>query len=59
MDKVKTLTLFLIFWVTLTNAQNIVYQTVKDIKYYDDSISNTNAYIKERCTLDIYYPKNK
>lgn len=59
MDKVKTLTFFLIFWVALTNAQNTVYQTVKDIRYYDDSISNTNAYIKERCTLDVYYPKNK
>lgn len=59
MDKVKTLTFFLIFWVALTNAQNIVYQTVKDIRYYDDNISNTNAYIKERCMLDVYYPKNK
>lgn len=29
-----------------------------NIPYYSDSINQTDSYIKERCVLDIYYPKS-
>lgn len=39
-------------------AQEKEYLTIKNIHYYDDVTNKNNAYIKERCVLDIYYPKN-
>lgn len=39
-------------------AQDIDYEIKSDIHYYSDSINESDAYIKERCVLDIYYPKN-
>lgn len=38
-------------------AQDLQYQTEKGIPYYDTSKSRSE-YIKERCELDVYYPKN-
>lgn len=40
-------------------AQSTVYTTRENISYYADSIVKSDSYIKERCKLDIYYPKNK
>lgn len=39
-------------------AQDSDYETKLDIPYYSDSLTESNAYIKERCVLDVYYPKN-
>jgi acetyl esterase/lipase len=40
-------------------GQQLAYDTKKDISYYSEAIIKTDAYLKERCLLDIYYPKNK
>lgn len=40
-------------------SQGTRYKTVSNIPYYDSAVRKTNAYIKERCVLDIYYPTNK
>jgi acetyl esterase/lipase len=44
--------------VTSLQAQTISYQTIQNIGYYPDSTSQADAYRKERCVLDVYYPKN-
>ncbi len=40
-------------------AQDAAYGLDSNIRYYQDSVSNQNQYISERCVLDIYYPQNK
>ncbi|MEW4923860.1 alpha/beta hydrolase [Algibacter sp. 2305UL17-15] len=40
-------------------SQNDTYDTVEGLHYYNDSITNADAYVKKMCQLDIYYPKNK
>ncbi|SDB35384.1 Acetyl esterase/lipase [Flavobacteriaceae bacterium MAR_2010_188] len=42
----------------LGNAQETTYETISNLQYYDSSIAETDAYIKERCMLDLYYPKD-
>lgn len=54
----KLLTLLLLFTTVFIFGQKTAYTTVANIPYYSESISKTDAYIKERCVLDIYYPKN-
>lgn len=39
-------------------SQEIQYQTKQNIPYYTDSINNSDEYIREKCLVDIYYPKN-
>ena len=39
-------------------SQEIEYQTKLNIPYYDESAIKEEAYIKERCVLDVYYPEN-
>ena len=41
-----------------TYAQEVKYETDKNINYYSNSINQSDNYINERCVLDIYYPKN-
>jgi acetyl esterase/lipase len=41
-----------------TYTQKASYDTQINIPYYHDSISQTDEYIKERCVLDIYIPKD-
>ena len=48
----------LLFFVTIITAQKTEYTTVTNIPYYSEAIAKTDSYIKERCVLDIYYPKN-
>lgn len=57
MKKITTLVFFLFLGLSLV-AQNTSYTTDVDIKYYQDSINKSDAYISERCVIDIYYPKN-
>lgn len=44
-----------VLWV---RAEDIQYETLYNIPYYTESQSQTDAYQKERCVVDIYYPKN-
>ena len=39
-------------------AQESQYLTKLNIPYYNDSVNRADTYVKERCVLDIYYPKN-
>lgn len=43
----------------LVSAQQTEYVTRLDVPYYSDSITSANQYMKDRCKLDIYYPKNQ
>ena len=56
----KSLFLALLFTLGFSaTSQNPVYITKKNIPYYENTSSQTDSYIKERCVLDIYYPTNK
>lgn len=50
--------LFLLFPL-IAGAQETTYNLESNIPYYADSIQHSDAYIRERCVLDIYYPVNK
>jgi acetyl esterase/lipase len=39
-------------------GQKIEYVQENNIPYYNEAVTSTDPYIKERCVLDIYYPKN-
>ena len=56
----KFLFIFLLISVSLNVfSQETQYKTISNILYYDNVKQNSDAYIKERCVLDIYYPVNK
>ncbi|OXA76621.1 Acetyl esterase/lipase [Flavobacterium aquidurense] len=57
MKKIIFLLCFLFFGVS-SFSQKLEYETKSNIPYYSEAISKTDAYITERCVLDIYYPKN-
>ena len=57
MKKYLLTTLFFAF-VIAVNAQQTQYATKLNIPYYSEAINKSDAYIKERCVLDIYYPEN-
>jgi len=44
--------------VTALCAQQSKYETKPDIHYYPDPVSQSDNYIRERCVLDVYYPKD-
>ena len=56
----KNVSLFvLLFFFGLTiSAQKLEYTTQTNLPYYTEAINKSDAYIKERCVLDVYYPKN-
>lgn len=57
MKNIFLLVLLFIFSATIS-AQKTEYTTQTNLPYYSDAISKSDAYIKERCVLDVYYPKN-
>jgi len=40
------------------SAQKVTYHLDKDIPYYNEKVRASDPYIKERCKLDVYYPKD-
>ncbi|MEM8968623.1 MAG: alpha/beta hydrolase [Bacteroidota bacterium] len=50
--------LLLIGYNSLAQTQETEYETKQNIHYYSDSINQSDAYISERCVLDVYYPEN-
>lgn len=58
-DKKILLTLIWIFLFISICGQNnpVVYSTEADINYYNNN--SVDAYINERCRLDLYYPQNR
>lgn len=50
--------IYLISFGEVSFSQETEYQNRFNIPYYSDSLNQSDEYIKERCVLDIYYPKN-
>lgn len=59
MKKIRIILLLLLFAVTVVGqtADEVRYYTKKDVFYIGND--EADAYRKERCNLDIYYPVNK
>ncbi len=53
--------IFILILCVATNvaAQEYDYKTETNIHYYSDATNQSDAYIRERCVLDIYYPTDK
>ncbi len=49
---------FLLSQSYLILSQESTYTTLENIPYYDEASRNEDAYIKERCKMDIYYPED-
>jgi acetyl esterase/lipase len=50
--------IYLIILGLFTFGQETEYQIKIDIPYYSELVNQSDEYIKERCVLDVYYPKN-
>lgn len=50
--------LILLFGYTV-NSQTTTYSLKENLAYYENGFEQDDAYIKERCKLDIYYPTNQ
>lgn len=55
--KQSLVVILVIFLGIALKAQDPYYETKLNIPYYSKTINKTDTYIKERCVLDIYYPK--
>jgi acetyl esterase/lipase len=53
----RTLFLLLVFCTSMASAQT-VYETEKNISYYEGSTAAKDEYRSSQCLLDVYYPKN-
>lgn len=58
MMNLKTIVALIIFFGHINFAQEVQYLTESNLPYYENSIIQSDNYIKERCVLDIYYPTN-
>lgn len=54
----KILNLFAVYVISLAPVHGVQYVIEKDIPYRPDSPISDDQYVQERCTLDIYYPKD-
>ena len=55
----KTALVFLLIIVEMSlYSQETQYLIKSNIPYYNDAASQGDAYLKERCVLDVYYPNN-
>lgn len=43
----------------LASAKESDYGLEENVPYYSDVLTQSDAYVKERCVLDIYYPQNQ
>lgn len=51
---------FLVLWSLSLNiaGQDVGYSKQSNINYYPEDVNEKDSYIKDRCVLDIYYPKD-
>lgn len=54
----KRILLFLIITLCSATLFSQEYNTIQNIHYYDNKVNASDAYINERCVLDVYVPKN-
>lgn len=59
MIKTKIYLILFLFSMAFVRGQESEYILTEDISYYDVDSQKADAYIKERCKLDVYYPKDK
>ncbi|WP_149274281.1 alpha/beta hydrolase [Pareuzebyella sediminis] len=57
MYRIKLLTVIFCFGLGLVQAQSS-YVLKENVPYYDAKTQASDVYIKERCKLDVYYPKD-
>lgn len=57
MKKIEVV-LFVFLFAGITSYSQITYEFEENISYYDTITPASDTYIKERCKLDIYYPKD-
>jgi acetyl esterase/lipase len=58
MKKILPTIFFVLFWM-LAFAQDGEYVTISNIPYYSETVNLSDDYIRERCVLDLYYPRGK
>lgn len=56
--KTTYFTLLLLLISPILWGQKLEYVQENNIPYYNEAVAQSDPYIKERCVLDIYYPKN-
>lgn len=50
--------LFIFLFIGIASYSQVTYQLEENIPYYDSASQSSDTYLKERCKLDVYYPKN-
>lgn len=58
MTKLRIQIIFFLLGSLLTFAQSTTYELKEDIPYYDAVSQSSDAYLKARCKLNVYYPKD-
>ncbi|MBV4355565.1 alpha/beta hydrolase [Pinibacter aurantiacus] len=53
----KKIFFFFAFLCAINASAQQQYDTIKNVRYYADSINKKDSYINSQCTIDIYYPK--
>ena len=56
--KSQTLLFFFLLTAPLLRGQESAYATVSSIPYYPESVRTGDAYLAQRCVLDVYYPQH-
>ncbi|NME71975.1 alpha/beta hydrolase [Flammeovirga aprica] len=61
MKNIKTILPVLFLFISFSGLSQTAtkYEQKNEIHYYSDTERKQDAYLNERCVLDIYYPKNK
>ena len=57
MSKVKLILCVFLLW-GIAGYSQVAYELKENLPYYDVASQNSDTYIKERCKLDVYYPKD-
>lgn len=55
MKRILLFLMFVLFSIPLLSQE---YSTTPNVHYYDEKTNKSDAYINERCVLDVYIPKN-
>lgn len=58
MVRKNTFVLIFLWAAHMVVSQEIAYELKEAISYYDSTSQSMDAYLKERCKLDVYFPKD-
>jgi acetyl esterase/lipase len=59
LSKIVCLVLLFCSSSALASAKESDYGLEENIHYYSDMVTHSDAYVNERCVLDVYYPQNQ